>query len=151
MGTSLKDIAMDLGTVQVVVNGKTITLRRLSARDQREARAHMPAPTPPRTKKDPTKGDLADRLPDEDDPGYRAAAREYLYNVQAIELAIALDLELSDGKRWCPGIAAGGATAQAFAVQAREELERAWDAQTIERVYSELTAGSTPAGDASGN
>lgn len=74
---------------EVTIRGVTVRPRPLTLREAAAVRESFPRPIPPLVK-DPAKGSLAPKIPDEQDPEYRRACQANYYAVLVAEAAIAV-------------------------------------------------------------
>lgn len=103
-----------LGTAaprSLLIDGRSVSVRRLTLADDLLMDILLPPPTPPMIK-DPNAGSLAPKVPDQNDPKYRRERAAWFSSRLAVEAAIALGAASDDGEEWN--------------VDAPEEANRSW-------------------------
>lgn len=148
MTVSIADVAERIGVQTVEIPGRgPVEMKALSVRQQREIVALMPAPVPQVFTPGAKPGDKPVR--DFEDPGYIRSFADWSYTVQALEIAIAMGLTLSDGSVYASTRI--GDSYAAWAKRCRQELEDAFTAETLKALHKAASASGSASKDAEGN
>lgn len=128
---TLADFASELQRPESVrIGAITVPLVRQSAAVHRAVRDAIPEPRPTRYIKNPTRGDLAPPIPDENDPPFIAAHGAWLRRVQAADVGLALLAGGVDGLPARPDLANPEAV-RTFADACDDALSRAFTARQL--------------------
>jgi hypothetical protein len=120
-------------TTTATIRGKPVTLRLTSAITQARIEETISRPRPPMVQ-DPNKGSLAPKVPDTSDPAWLEAMEHRARRLQIVEVAIAMDLEVPNGRPYLAGTRKWSDCQSPFE---REE----WAAAAIDALGDTLTRG----------